>query len=412
MTNFTKLPTAVFRNRPHYWILGIVLLQGAIFLKVAVRSDGSPFDYTTVWRASGHWLSRQPVYDDVLSAYPPSSAMLHAPLSLLPLKIAGDVQVGLCVLSLSLALWLALRFYDRTTTPQFFSLLALLMLNTPAVSTAIGLGNDGCILALLVVYFFILIEKNKFSRAALLLGVMLALKPLPIALLLIFIITRRWRAFLLALLVPLALNLIALAWFRHPGEVATLVRRLAAGTTFPTELVMFNSSFVQLGRAHGFPAGVVILSRLLISLLALWAAWLAWNRDVPMLLRSVDSASLAMVGSFLASPVLESHHFLLLLLFVASSTQAASLVRNPLVAIGLFMVASNNFVPGASLGDRLAIQNNVGGVLVVVGSLTSLISGRWSQSLGGASTPSMAAKRRGRMETSSPTNEPTDAVVT
>ena len=408
----TKLPTAVLRARPRYGILAVVLLQGAIFLKAAVRSDGSPFDFATVWRASRHWLSRQPVYDDVLSAYPPSSAMLHAPLSLFPLKIAGEVQIGLCVLSLAIALWFALRFYDWTTTSYFFSLLALLMLNTPAVNTAIGLGNDGCILTLLVVYFFTLVKKNEYSRAALLLGVMLALKPLSIALLLIFVITRRWRGLLLALLVPLTLNLIALAWFRHPGEVFTLAGRLAAGTTFPSSLVMFNSSFVQLGRAHGFPAGFVIFSRLLISVLALWAAWLAWKRDVPMSLRSVESASLVMVGSFLASPVLEFHHFLLLLLFVVGSTQAASLVRNPLVTIGLFVVASNNFVPGASLGERLAIQNNVGGVLVVVGSLASLIHGRWRQSLGGAPTLPVAAIRRGRMEGSTPPNEQTNTVVT
>ena len=151
--------------------------------------------------------------------------------------------------------------------------------------------------------------------AALALGVSLALKPVLLPLLVLFVTRRRWRALVIAVGVPVLLNAVGAIVVSDAHRYGTVVLPyLMHGAQ-----LSFNDSLVGLGYRCGLPAGVVVALRFSVALCAvvLYARCAFRPTKLDARGRLFAEVAIGLSATFLVSPISETYYTLFLLPAVA-----------------------------------------------------------------------------------------------
>ncbi len=218
------------------------------------------------------------LYDHVWS-YPPSYLLILLGLGVFHPPVAVLMFSALS----SLALWIALRMVPLSSLARFAVLVS------PAALTSMGGGQNGALLASLIIGGLFLAETSPLLGGAI--AGLATIKPqLGLLIPVYWVAARRWRALISATLSASALVLLSLAVF--PGSVwpdflhqvlpfmghlgAALAGKAAGGPR-----AMIASTF-SMARQLGVGAQAGNILQLASTLLAVGgAAWLGWSNSLP-----------------------------------------------------------------------------------------------------------------------------------
>jgi hypothetical protein len=324
------------RRRRDRWLLALgILLALALVVRAARKQDG-------VLVRNQEWGARfvageDPYFDParghrIHGPYPPSYALVCAPLSLLPepsARVAWAVgQVGALAAAFALVRrWLA-RAAPGCAPHAPLAFAAGLVLASRFVLRDMAGGGGNLLYATAALWGLELALAKRPLAGALLVALPLALKPNLAPLALALLLRGRWRAFALAGAMALALAwLPGLAfgaeawgalWWRWIADVLAytavpdLARTELVPDGFPHDADGMNQSLrAALGRV--LPAGNLVLwtaraAGLGVLALAAWAAWRARGAQ-----RELLGALALLPAALLASPITwKAHHAVLL----------------------------------------------------------------------------------------------------
>lgn len=264
--------------------------------------------------------------------YPPSCALIFRPLAALDRHQAA--LLGLVVVALLAWVAVGVAAAGLGFKPWgFVAAITLFLLTfTQAITGELSLENASVLCALGLALFYLLALRGQWTAAGVVLGLSLAVKPLLVAVVLVLVIERRWKALLAALGVPAALNFAGMVLVPHPTEVfaklPSLLDRSGSG-------VNFNSAWVDVARTLALPDGISILLRLVTVALAIAAALLARQRLSDPRLRLVTTTSALLLGLYLAGTLSEYHFMITLVPLALTAALPGSPVRNPSGVLGV-----------------------------------------------------------------------------
>jgi arabinofuranan 3-O-arabinosyltransferase len=256
-------------------------------------------------------------------------------------------------------------------------------------------------LTLAACYVFAL--RGHWVPAGAAIGLSLAVKPLLLVVLLVFVLARKWKALAVAVLIPAVLNLVAFAIVADPGQVwsklPSLLNRAGYG-------INFNSAWVDVARILGLPVGVSILLRLATVALAVVGALLAWSRLDDPRLQLVTTTSLLLIGSFLAGTLSEYHFMLTLVPLEMTLILRGSPMRTVTGIIGTVWIMGVLVLPKSLLGINTTGNHSVfraiGMSLVLLTVIVVMVRRGRATSAGAATGPAGPAERRLGMAPSEP----------
>jgi alpha-1,2-mannosyltransferase len=203
-----------------FWVLALSLwmdvrVGGAILERISTASMGVHADFDSFWRSARALLAGDDVYNTgarLVNLNPPVWTVLISPLAVLPVLTAYRVFVVISlVVSVGYLAWTA----EEVRLGPAWAVVggALLLLSSPLLST-LALGQVYPMLALGLVAAWMADRRGRQGLSGGALGLVVALKPSLLPVLLWPVVRRRWRAFGAAL---------------AAGAAATLVGVIAAG---------------------------------------------------------------------------------------------------------------------------------------------------------------------------------------
>jgi arabinofuranan 3-O-arabinosyltransferase len=283
--------------------------------------------------------------------YPPSCLLILRPLAAFnqnQISTGGLVATTLIALVgvMISAKALGFRWWGPTAA---FSTLALSLFG--AMRGELPLENVSVIEFLALALFFGFVLRKHWLAGAVVIGLALCIKPLLLAVLIIFLISRKWKAFFIAAGIPVVLNGVAFALIANPGQalknLPSILNRSGSG-------VSYNSAWVDVARILGLPDGVAISLRVVTVLLVIAATWLAWTRLKDERLKIVTATSVLLMGVFLAGTLSEYHFMLTLIPFGMTLVIPRSPMRTVTAVVSMLWVMNALAPPAALFG----IDNN------------------------------------------------------
>jgi arabinofuranan 3-O-arabinosyltransferase len=304
----------------------VLLLMAQEIYRVSLTWPG--LDNRLVVDAARKLVDGVSPYASVRFLYPPSSlpfALALTPFSDRQLTWLFPWVLGLLLLG---GWWAALRLFDL----PFFSWLGVLGVGlfavfNPAVSV-VELGNWTGIVAPLMCVALLLMSRNRWLLAGLVIGLSIAVKPMLVPIGLIFLLARRWSGFAAAAGLPLVICGLVFPFLPHPGLFFTrTVPFLLHGQDGYTRLS--DSSLPTMLPRLGVDGWPVTVLRLLVLLLAIAAAVLRWRGGGDDRLRLVETSSILMIGAFLVStPTFGFYPLVIVPALVASAVVPGSVARS------------------------------------------------------------------------------------
>jgi alpha-1,2-mannosyltransferase len=205
------------------WVLGASLwmyidYMGATLERISTRSMAFHVDFDSFWRSARAMLEGRSIYDtgvDLVNLNPPLWTVLISPLGLLEPTTAYRVFV---LISLLIVVgYLAWTVEVLRLRPGWTVVgVVMLLLSSPLLAT-LALGQVYPVLALGLVAAWVADRRDRQEISGAVLGLVVALKPLLLPVLLWPLVRRRWRTFLAAIIsgaVATLLGVIVLG----PGE--------------------------------------------------------------------------------------------------------------------------------------------------------------------------------------------------
>jgi hypothetical protein len=128
-------------------------------------------------------------------------------------------------------------------------------------------------------------------------------------LVLVFLLSRKWRAFGIAVAIPAVLNAVAFAVVADPNQVWSKLPSLLNRSGSGTEL---NSAWVGVLQTLGAPGFATILIRMATVAIVLTAAWWSWQQLSDAATRIITTSSILLIGAYLAGTLSEDHFMLTL----------------------------------------------------------------------------------------------------
>jgi len=296
-------------------------------------------DFTVLWRAAENFVQGRSVYAEPpilvgadgweVFKYPQFSAILFSWLALLPFEIAEWCWKGLLLGTVVISMWVAYRWVSEAgneMTPLaapkplldrrlLLPLVALSISMFSPLSWALQLGQVGPLLALLLLLHFWLLHRKHELLAGSVWALSILVKVVPIALIVYYLAFRRWRL-LVGALGTVAVYLLALLVLGRLHDEWDYVVRVAPDIAALTKHVSRSlSHFGELVVSGLFPGETVWMHRIqqginggAVLLYVLSAGWLAYRQ-----VNQEATLASAVVGLIVISPVVEGHHFVVLL---------------------------------------------------------------------------------------------------
>src|SRR5215203_2583776 len=206
-----------------FWVLGASLwmdidYMGATLERISTQSMAFHVDFDSFWRSARAMLEGQSIYDtevDLVNLNPPLWTVLISPLGLLEPITAYRVFV---LVSLAVVVsYLAWTVEELRLRPGWTVVGAVMLLLSSPLLATLALGQVYPVLALGLVAAWVADRRDRQEISGAALGVVVALKPVLLPVLLWPLARRRWKALLAALVsgaVATLLGVIVLG----PGE--------------------------------------------------------------------------------------------------------------------------------------------------------------------------------------------------
>ncbi|WP_106968154.1 glycosyltransferase 87 family protein, partial [Streptomyces aurantiacus] len=322
--------------RPAGWqawaVLGVVL--GAAALRIAYRVPDGGMDNAIVVRAADAWLEGRSPYADRHFLYLPGAVLAAVPQAVFPEAARVLVPVGV-VAALACGWACALRIHGVARRSRFavLGLLGLVLGFAPFVHL-VELGNWTVASAVALPVALLCVCRGRWVVAGAVIGAAVAVKPLLVPVLLLFVFARQWRALGVAVLVPVVVSVLAALVLPDPGAFFT--------RTLPF-LLRGEDRFVRLYEASpaavlprlGVPAVAASLVSGVGAVVGVWCAWRRWLAPGPWAGargaeagQVVETAAALMLAAFLVSRPSYDHYLLVVLpLLLAGGLGAGSVVR-------------------------------------------------------------------------------------
>jgi hypothetical protein len=348
----------------------------AYLLQVGVAADApySAYDLRPVWLAANAFIHGGDPYfvsDVTPFLYPPGSLVFLAPFGGLPWVLARGGYFVFEVLAVPLGLGLTIAAMRRPVVSVVGAGMLLgLALFEPATS-ALVLHNFTVVSFLGMALYLWLAARDRWTWAAVALGVALTLKPLMPLLILHAILFRRWRSALVATAIPVVLSLIVLpmvAGERFEQAMRFLVSNEVGGTV--------SASLVTLGVHLGLPPVLTLVVRVLLFAVIVWTARRIARRPGEPDVVSIETAGVLMLAQLLCFSITWTHYGLLLVPWLATIVADRSLMRKPLVVAGAVVVAIGAETIATQFGFSYAatLSMTVGLLLMTAGVVAAALA--------------------------------------
>lgn len=325
----------------HAWAaLGVVLLAAVV--RVGLRSPNGGMDNAIVVRAAEAWLEGRSPYADRHFLYLPGAVLAAVPQAMLPQSVVRFLVPAGVTASLVFGWACALRIHGVPWRSRFavLGLLGLAMGFAP-FGHLIKLGNWTVASAAALPLALLLACRGRWVAAGLVIGAVVAVKPLLVPVVLLFVFAGRWRALGGAVLLPAAVS--AGTAFVMPDPAGFFTRTLPF-------LLRGDDSFVRLYEASpgailprlGVGQGVATVLALGAAGVGVWCAWRRWRGGGAQEPRVVETAVMLMLAAFLVSRPSYDHY----LLVVVPLLLAGALVPGAVAREKWFWLALVPQVPG------------------------------------------------------------------
>ncbi|MFG2499947.1 glycosyltransferase family 87 protein [Streptomyces sp. NPDC048441] len=333
--------------RPVTWhvraVVGAVLLASAV--RVGLRGPDGGMDNAIVVRAAEAWLDGRSPYADRHFLYLPGAVLAAVPQALLPESVVRFLVPAGVVAALVLGWGCALRLHGVAWRSRFAALgLLALAVGFAPFGHLVDLGNWTVASAAALPLALLLVCRGKWVAAGLVIGTAVAVKPLLVPVVLLFVFARRWRGLGAALLMPGVVSVGAALAMPDPAGFFT--------RTLPF-LLRGDDSFVRLYEASpaavlprlGVPQGAASLLAVVAAGAGVWCAWRRWGSGGgPAELRVVETAVMLMLAAFLVSRPSYDHY----LVVVVPLLLAGALVPGAVAGGPWFWLALVPQIPGFS----------------------------------------------------------------
>lgn len=283
--------------------------------------------------------------------YPPSSALLLWPLGYLGQAAAGDVGLLVACASLAVLACTSVALAGERASGPWAAAVVLVLAATNLGYGTVQLGNLTVMVVALLAVALLLLCRGRALPAAAALGVAIAFKPLVGPAVLVFAMGRRWRALAVALVVPAALNVLALPLLESPTTyVRQVLPSLVSGASVTRA---HNVALVGWGRRAGAPEALVLTFRVAVIGLAvavcLRAARLGGSRAV------VLWGTVPVLAVAVASGIDESHYSLVAVPLLVALASRANPVRTGIVLLSAVLVTVSATAGLQLIGQLLAL---------------------------------------------------------
>lgn len=310
--NTGKVTVSGWLLRPATWhawaALGVVLL--ATVIRVGLKSSGGGMDNAIVVRAAEAWLEGRSPYADRHFLYLPGAVFAAAPQVVLPQSVVRFLVPAGVAASLVFGWGCALRIHGVAWRSRFavLGLLALAVGFAP-FGHLVRLGNWTVASAAALPLALLLVCRGRWVAAGLVIGAVVAVKPLLVPVVLLFVFARQWRALGGAVLLPAVLSVGAALAMPDPAGFFT--------RTLPF-LLQGDDKFVRLYEASpaailprlGVPQGVASVFAVVAAGTGVWCAWRRWRAGGDQVPRVVETGVMLMLAAFLVSRPSYDHYLL------------------------------------------------------------------------------------------------------
>ena len=299
-------------------------------------------DFKPVYRAVLNFRHGWDIYNEHFDyvdphyLYPPGGTLLMAPFGYLSFTPSRYLFILINTVAILIAWYLLLRMFKFTLSSVAAPALLLAMFATETVTSTLVFTNiNGCVLLAEMLFLRWLLDGKTGHQwwAGVAIGLTLSLKPVLGPLLLLPLLNRQWRAVVTAIVVPAAINLIALPLVSHPMDFFTKTLPYIGGTRD-----YFNSSIEGNGVYFGLPTWLIVSLRILFTVMAIGALWLLYRyyRTRDPLFWFTNSAGVLLLCSWLVLPLAQGYYSMMLFPFLMTVVLPNSLIRNWPAWLGVY----------------------------------------------------------------------------
>jgi arabinofuranan 3-O-arabinosyltransferase len=325
------------------------------FTYQVVRATGQPAtDFTPVWDAARAFLHHQDPFANEWFVYPPSSLLLLAPVGITGL---AQAKVGFALidsLAVLIAVGLTLRLF-RIPVKSVAAAATLLgvSLAMPLAST-LAAGNVNGLIVAGEVGALLAASRQRWGLSGMLLGSTLAIKPILLPLVLLFVVCRQWRGLVVALAIPAGLSAVALTASVNRGAFFTDVLPFLVKGQLPNAPA-FNVSIDAFAKALGIGTSVGAALRL-AAIVLVGSLFVVRLRSMPRSRWSdplvlTEWSSLILVGCFLSFSITWPHYSIYLLPLFVSVVRPDSVMRSWIAWVGAYFMLSPDVWASSRLPD-------------------------------------------------------------
>ncbi|MBZ4018656.1 glycosyltransferase family 87 protein [Streptomyces purpurogeneiscleroticus] len=307
-------PCAAWLLRPASWPLRAVAggLM-AVVVWVTVRRGGHlGMDNGFAVRAAGALLDGGAPYADKRFLYLPGAVLAAVPEALLPQGwlpwLVPAAGVGLVLAGW----WLSLRIFEVAAGSRLAALAVAALPFFQPFRNLVTLGNWTLASVVAFPLALLMARRGRWVAAGAVIGSALAVKPMLVPVLLLFVFARRWRALAAALGVPLLVSLLAALVMPRPGMFLThtLPFLLRGQDVFARP---YDASLGAVLARLGLPEPVALGVAVLAAAAGVACAYLRWRRGDAGPLRLVETAAMLLLAAFLVSRPSFDHYLLVVL---------------------------------------------------------------------------------------------------
>ncbi|MCK0440507.1 DUF2029 domain-containing protein [Gordonia alkaliphila] len=317
-------------------ILSVMLWPVAVMMifhrSVILAVNGSRTDdFSTVYNAALNFLNRNPVYAENYTTvdphylYSPSGTLLMGPIAVLNPDHARWTFIAVSVIALIASAYLLVRLFGYRADSWVFPAVLFFFFLTESVANTLIFTNFNAFVLLGLVGFLVLIRNKKDYWAGACIGLTLAVKPVLAPVLLLPLLQLRWKVFITALGIPVALNIIA--WPLIVDARSYLDRTVPY---LSETRDYYNSSISGNALYFGVADWLVIVLRIAFVLMAIFSLWFLYRyyAKTDELLWLTTSTGVLLGTLFLFGSLGQGYYSMLLFPLIMTVFLSGSVMRN------------------------------------------------------------------------------------
>ncbi len=284
----------------------------------AALANFGGIDFQIIYGGASDFLQGRPVYDDMDYLFFPGGLLLSSPMAVALPETSHLIFVLLAALCVPVAAAAVLQMMGRSWRSPIGAGVLLGLAVSETVTITLLLGNVNTWLAALQALFLLLFLRRRDAAAGLMLGLVIALKPVAGPLLLVPLLARRWATAAVAAGIAVVLNTVGFLLVAERGQFMSItVGELTSIRDRANSSLAAAAAFLEL------PSGVVLVARTAVAVLVvLVLVWSSRVEDEPT--RLAVQVGALMLGTFLVASLSEMYWSVLLLPLILTVCRPSS----------------------------------------------------------------------------------------